>query len=294
MYNSSWSKRFYGILSVLGFFQDVWAEPFVEEVEDVLVEQIENQQREEDAELSRPESVPLGQIQAAWDKASPGAGVYTISYQPDRIIRLKTRPFVTTTIVLPEWEKIKDILIGDDELFLSEKKEDNIVSLLSKSEGCDTSLTIIGQSGNVYGFYVRSDGIHSLHVPDLVVYVKSYLSRDSKNFFSKKQLIIGSPDYIDNLPFSPDNLTFSFEMSARDKESQNIAPEFVYSDGIWTWLDFESRWNTLSLPVVYQIIDGVDTPVNTRIVGTKIIVQGSGPLTLKSGQKIVCITPVKG
>lgn len=301
---SRWIEGFFLILIILGFFQVSLAEPFLEEIEDKTLEQIENQQKGEYAELSRSESLPLGQIQEVWDEASPNAGVYKASYDPNHIIRIKTRPFVTTTIVLPEWEEVKDISIGDDEFFLTDKKGDNIVSLMSKSEGCDTSLTIIGKKGDVYAFYIRSEGIHSIHIPDIVVYVKSNLSRHKRidiNFLpkdlekplTKKDPSDPSPDYMETLPFSPESITFSFEMTAQDIESQSIAPEFVYSDGIWTWLDYRERWNKVMLPAVYQVIDGVDTPVNTRVVGTKIIVHGAGSLTLKSGQRIVCITPLK-
>ena len=78
-------------------------------------------------------------------------------------------------------------------------------------------------------------------------------------------------------------------MFQKDQASRSIAPERVYSDGIWTWLDYGKTWDIKPLPAVYQRIDGVDTPVNTRIEGSKIIVHGLPPLTLKSGQKVICI-----
>ena len=300
MYYLRWIKRFFIILMASNFFQNAFAEPLLEEVDDNTVEQIEDQQRGEYAELERPESVPLGQIQDEWDTASPKAGIYTTTYLHDHVIRLKTRPFMTTTIVLPEWEEINDISIGDDDLFLVEKKGDNIVALMSKSEGCDTSLTIIGKSRNIYAFYIRSEGIHSAHIPDIVVYVQSTFLRHKlkhpkklSKTLAKNDLKDAPDDYMEVVPFLPENVTFLFEMSALDGESRSIAPESVYSDGIWTWLDFKTRWNIITLPAVYLAVDGVDTPVNTRVVGTKIIVHGTGPLTLKSGQKVVCITPLK-
>ncbi|HQS83531.1 MAG: hypothetical protein B7Y25_01285 [Alphaproteobacteria bacterium 16-39-46] len=237
--------------------------------------------------LRRPDTLSLGHIQDVWTTAPPCAGIYKIDYQKDHVIRLKTRPFMTTTIVLPEWEEISDIFLGDDHLFIVEKKNAYMVCVLAKEEGCDTSLTLIGKSGNIYPFYVRSEGIHSSQVPDIVVYVekKGMRERILEEVSGRKE----EADYLQTVPFSIENLTFLFEMFQKDFASQEIAPVRVYSDGIWTWLDYGNTWDKKPFPAVYQRIDGVDTPVNTRVEGSKIIVHGLPPLTLKSGQKVICI-----
>ena len=272
-----------------------------EQVIDTIVDQVESGQHGNYGELGRPESIPLGQIQEAWSTAESQAGVYNVNFEPNHIIRLKSRAYATTTIVLPEWEVIEDISIGDNELFLGEKKTKNIASLMPKGEGCDTTLTIIGNLGNVYAFYVRAESVHSKNIPDVVVYVQG--SPPKKRVFpvlNEKDPSLGesilrdsSKDYIKQVPFASENITFEFEMSAKDEDSISIAPQKVYSDGIWTWLDYGEAWDKVTLPAVYQIVDSVDTPVNTRVKDSKIIVHGTGPLTLKSGQKIVCITPLK-
>lgn len=276
-----------------------------EVLEDLPLEFLENQGESAGESLERPESVPLGQVQTAWDKASPTAGVYVVEFKPEQVIKIKTRPFMVSTIVLPDWEEIEEILLGDDHLFLVEKKSAHLVSILPRKEECDTSMTVIGASGTVYGFYIRSEPILSIHVPDVIIHVKAVPSvasvrnqrkhADPKTTKSKSFPVAhekSAGDFLEALPLSLDDLSFAFEMSAKDTESMSIAPLHVYSDGLWIWLDYGHKWNKSTLPSVYRKVDGVDTPINTRIKGTKIIVQGFGPLTLKSGKKVVCIEPM--
>ncbi len=269
-----------------------------------VVDQVLAQQNGDYGTLERPEAGPLGQIQEAWNAAEPNAGVYSVNFEPQHIIRLKSRIFTTTSIIFPKWEEIEDISLGDTEAFLAEKKTKNIVSIMPKGEGCDTTLTIIGKSGTVYAFYIRAEGVHSKNVTDVVVYVQGAFpvfqkkrtvlvqNKNGPELGDMKDFTNHTPgDYINTISFAPENITFSFEMSAKNPESIEIAPQKVYSDGIWTWLDYEDTWDRITLPAVYRIVDGVDTPVNTRIKDSKIIVHGTAPLTLKSGQKVVCIMP---
>ena len=125
---------------------------------------------------------------------------------------------------------------------------------------------------------------------------KTLLTKNEKGLSLGKMMNnfhITDADYIKEIPFASENMTLAFEMSAKELESIAIAPQKVYSDGIWTWLDYEHTWDAIMFPAVYRVVDGVDTPVNTRIKDSKIIVHGTPPLTLKSGQKVVCIMPIR-
>ena len=44
--------------------------------------------------------------------------------------------------------------------------------------------------------------------------------------------------------------------------------------------------------MVYRVVDGVDTPVNTRTKGHMLIAESSGAFTLRNGQRVVCVRPV--
>ena len=290
------------LTAMIGFVESLRAE-LPEHVALHVADQVDSQQNGNYGMLERPESISLGQIQEAWNTAEPNAGVYSLNFDPTHVIRLKTRTFTTTSIILPDWEEILDLSLGDNDAFLAEKKTKNIVAIMPRGEGCDTTLTIIGQSGNVYAFYIRAEGVHSKSLPDILVHVqgscpqkKTLLTKNEKGLSLGKMMNnfhITDADYIKEIPFASENMTLAFEMSAKELESIAIAPQKVYSDGIWTWLDYEHTWDAIMFPAVYRVVDGVDTPVNTRIKDSKIIVHGTPPLTLKSGQKVVCIMPIR-
>jgi hypothetical protein len=96
-----------------------------------------------------------------------------------------------------------------------------------------------------------------------------------------------SPDFVKGIGFDPAKLRFDFSMSG----DRTIAPKRVFSDGIFTFFDFGERWTSTDLPAVYRVVDGVDTPVNTRIRGTMLIAEASGAFTLRNGQRTVCVRP---
>jgi hypothetical protein len=56
-------------------------------------------------------------------------------------------------------------------------------------------------------------------------------------------------------------------------------------DGIFTFFDFGDRWDSADLPAVYRVVDGVDTPVNTRIKGTMLIAEASGAFSCETGSE---------
>ncbi len=66
---------------------------------------------------------------------------------------------------------------------------------------------------------------------------------------------------------------------------KSIAPDRVYSDGVFTYFDYGNRWNESDLPAVYRVVDGVDTPVNTRTKGVLLIAESAGAFTLRNGQR---------
>jgi ComB9 competence protein len=255
--------------------------------------------------------MPLGQIQHAWDSADAKAGVYSVDYTADRVMRVRVRQFMPTTIVLPSWETFSaDPLVGDSFAFEAGWAAPNKLAVRAKQIGSDTAITLFGDSGNVYAFYVRAEGANSVNVPDLIVYVRatmpmSVISRMVKQASSEKisaetakplpsiarreKNVTGelSPDFVKGMGFDPTNLRFDFSMSG----DRSIAPARVFTDGIFTFFDFGERWDTSDLPAVYRVVDGVDTPVNTRVKGTMLVAESSGAFTLRNGQRTVCVRP---
>ncbi len=263
--------------------------------------------------MDRDPSLPLGEVQRAWDTAPATSGIYNVAYHPDKVIKLRVRQSMTTTIVLPEWEEIGDIYLGDNVVFNAEKTRPNILIARVVFIGADTNLTVVGRtSGHIYTFYLRAIGIDAPDVPDVTVKVlaarPAALTAPLASVETAPEPTVTAegtgataatgyertagkgledPDYLEEIPFDPAALRFDFSMSGE----KSIAPERVFSDGIFTYFDYGDRWDRTDLPAVYRVVDGVDTPTNVRYKGSMVIVEAAGAFTLRNGQRVVCVRP---
>lgn len=251
---------------------------------------VEAQVRGQYPALNRQESLPLGAIQHAWDDAGTDAGVYQVQYNPREVIRLLTREFMTTTIIFPAWENIVEEVVGDKSVYQIKKPKPNIVVIIpNEFVGVDSSITLVGESGHVYAFYVRSEGYNSENISDIAVHIRvpapKFEPRNSNALLSSE--LKEKTDYLEAVSFDPALLNFDFDMAG----DQSIAPERVYSDGLRTWFDYGSKMGSKTLPVIYAIIDEVDTPINVSREGTRLVAQATGAFTLKIGKKLTCVRP---
>jgi type IV secretory pathway VirB9-like protein len=266
--------------------------------------------------MARGESLPLGQIQRAWDNAPENAGVQVFRYAPDKVMRLRAREYMTTTIILPSWETVEKAELADDFVFEAGQPRPNIVDLRPKHVGGDSTLTLFGESGNVYAFYVRAEGYNSVNISDVIVHVRAEMPLEMMARMAAVQrtdalggetrglpggvekaairsardrAITGEkdPDFLKPINFDPTKLRYDFSMTG----DKSIAPERVSTDGHFTWFDYGARWDTSDLPAVYRVVDGIDTPINTRIMGTALVAEVSGAFTLRNGQRVVCVRP---
>lgn len=267
--------------------------------------------------MERSGSYSLGALQKAWDSPYNSAGqmapgVMRYSWRPDFIMAVRTREYMVTTINLPSWEQITNIIVGDPVVFDAKRIKANIIAVRPNHAGADTNVTAIGGSGNVYSFYVRSEGWNSDQVSDITVYVDANRPATVSGGSTVNDMIssvsmdssVGNglsgtgkpgpvaPDYVREIAFKPENMRFDMRILAPSMDDAEIAPERVYNDGIWTYFDFGSKADSVRRPVVYQLVDGVDTMVNTRTAGPTgnvLIAESIGDFTLRNGNRIVCV-----
>ncbi len=263
---------------------------FVKETPD----QADQSHSRQESRLARP--YELGAIQKAWDQAGQSAGAYSVTYSQQEVIRLKLREFMVTTVVLPSWEKIADILVGDASAFEATRVADHIFLLKPKEfVGVDSNVTVTGASGLVYTFYVRSEGYNTRTLPHLRVHVhvpgavpQSFALSQGRHASSSSTDSLPLPeDYPQSLPPRLDRLNFQWSMAG----DSSIAPQQVFSDGLRTWFNFGHRLEEQDLPIILRVMDGVDTPVNTRIEGNLVIAESVGVFTLRNGKRVVCVYP---
>ena len=257
--------------------------------------------------VNRP-SLPLGQLQKAWNDATPapgqiGPGVLRVPYRPNRAIVVRTREFMTTVVYLSPWETIDNWYLGDDIAFKASfnPARPNVIRVRPVYAGADTDLVAITASGRVVTFYLRSEGFNTPEVTDLTVFVDMPALPSPAELVEVAQLEPpppvtpsgAAPDYLRRIPFDINELRFGdYRIRVARSEDRQIAPERVFHDGLYTYIDFGDKADVMVRPVVHQVIDEIDTPVNTNTAGPEgniLVVQAVGNFTLRAGAQVVCI-----
>ena len=287
-------------------------------------------------EMQRP-SLPLGQIQNAWNDAVPAPGqaqpgVLRVAWRPDRVIQVRTRDFMVTLIHLSPWETVRDFYLGDETTFEVgfHAGRPNVLRLRQKHPGADSNLAVITESGRLVSFYIRSEGWNSHDVSDLAVLVETppppgipasagrgALPADAAAAVAAAVAAQAAPavaaqalavstdtaapipakpageDYLRRIDFDLASLRWTdFEIEVPTADDAAIAPERVFHDGLFTFFDFGQRADSMERPVVHLVVDGIDSPVNTRTGGRHgsiLIAEAVGDFTLRAGPRVVCV-----
>ena len=239
----------------------------------------------------------LNMIQKAFDKSGPRDNTVHFKYSPDATYKLRLREFMNTTIVLPKGEQIKSFSLGEETNFtfvpLSNDDEEltNLAQVFPEYPGADTNLTIVGRTGRVYSFYLRSDSVRSPHLPHLVAYVNDldFVASHETPVQPEKQFE-ADPEYLRELGLvNPDELEMDYVFINGD---MTLAPIRVFSDGYMTYFQFgkENLDRVQRLPTIYRVVDGYDSPANTRVVGGTLVADTiSDKWTLRNGESHLCV-----
>lgn len=264
---------------------------------------IEQESHGEFPAMTRSPSLPLGTLQRSWDRPAAAngqtaPGVIHYLWQSDFVMGMRTRDFMVTTVILPAWEKITEYYVGDPVVFEIKKVKGNVFAIRSRNAGADSNLALLGASGNIYNFYVRSEAWNSSQVSDLTVYVDAPREDgDGDSEPSPERAAQGAtpaslPDYVRKIVKRPEDIRFDMKLYAQHSSDADIAPLRVFEDGLFTYFDFGDRADTTTRPIVHQIVDGVDSVVNTRTTGPHgsiLVAEAIGDFTLRSGNRIVCV-----
>lgn len=279
---------------------------------------------------SAPQSAPnramltdlkLQAVQKAFDKSSPRDSIRVCQYDPLQTCKIRVREFMRTQIVLPEGEQIATFDLGDFHNFHFVAMATacdgpglvcppdagalaRVGSLRVKMPGADTSLTLLGTSGRVYNFYVRADSVESPHIPHLVVYVddagelvKQIASAVAASSETEAEVTVSPAkpvpadgEYLRSLgDVDPTSLDYDYSLYDGPRE---LRPLRVFDDGRWTYFQYakENFDRAETVPVVYAVVDGYDTPVNSRVVNGTIIAESVHTgWTIRAGEKHLCV-----
>ena len=262
-------------------------------------------------------------VQSAWDNPTANMadgslkpGYAQLTWTKGSMLPVKLRNGMTTLITLPNGEKIADAVVGNDGLFsIQTAKGSNTMYITPAvdNQGSDTNLIVTGESGNVYTFYLRSEPSNSSDITysqvDVILDGNGALvtSSGAVNANSGSASIFSAPssssntvgvdgeDYgwIKSMKIDPSEFRFDLDIFVPNPDDYVIAPERVWRDQIFTYIDFGDKVISMTQrPVVSLLIEGGESPVGFRTDGEDgrlLIVEAVGDMVLRSGQRIVCI-----
>lgn len=262
----------------------------------------------------------LDAVQEAFNTSSEKDNIKACAQSNTAICKLRLRERMPAVMTFNE--DVRSFVLGDglNFAFSSVDGSRNIYKLEGYYPGADTNLTIVGESGLIYSFYVRIDSIASTFVSDFVINVSgnsNVISASKKALIQQRKENASNPkrfsdeaslkvkaaqikiakeatkkaiDYLDTKPnVKVEHLNFNFELINGDKA---LMPKSVFDDGLWTYWQYGNKnLNTIDrLPVPYAVVDGHDMPVNSRIEGGYLITEGvSQKWTLRSGERYACV-----
>ena len=275
----------------------------------------------------------LGLQQKAWNNplAHMGAGQTKPGYSkynwtPDTVLPVRIREGMMTLINLPSWELIEKVHIGAPESFGGEIVAPNSMLVYADPSyiGVDSNMIMFGRSGNRYVFYLRSETFNTDKITQSVVDVlvgprwtpvanggqlrdgdgaSSMASMPSLNMMGTNSVgtkgntttlqAAAGDDWGNTIPVDPEGLKFDLDMFLPNPDDVDIAPDNVWRDNIFTYIDLGPKALTMTQrPVVSLLVQDTEVPVGFRTRGANsrlIVVEAIGDLVLRNGQKIICI-----
>lgn len=270
----------------------------------------------------------LGMVQSAWLDPLQNLGegqskpAYSRYYwSPDLVLPIRLREGMMTLVNFPEWEMIEDIFIGDSASFDGQISGPNTLLMYPRSGakvGVDTNVIIFGRSGNKYVFYVKSEGVNTERLTNSIIDIdvidgqgatkasgstgllggggsSSHLNASSgghsvdSRFLKRYQ----HEDWIKSIPMDVSKFRFDIEVYVPNPEDVAIAPERVWRDDIFTYIDLgEKALTMVQRPIVTILIERIETPVSFRTKGPNnrlIIVEGVGDMVMRNGKRVICL-----
>lgn len=264
-------------------------------------------------------------------QSKPGYSKYT--WTPDVVLPIRLREGMMTLINLPTWELIEKVHIGSPESFGGEIAAPNSLLVYADPSylGVDSNMIIFGRSGNRYVFYLRSETYNTEKITQSVVDVlvgpkytpienggklgnfngatttaagSGSLSAGAPNWSGSRgngqnpQLGLntastGPKDWLKNIPVDPESFHFDIDMYLPNPSDVDIAPDNVWRDNIFTYIDLGPKALTMTQrPIVNLVVQDAEVPVGFRTSGPNsrlIVVEGIGDMVLRNGKKLICL-----
>ncbi len=263
-------------------------------------------------------------LQPAWENPTQNMGdgqtqpgYAKMDYAPGKILKIRLREGMVTVINLPAWESIKDSYVGDQNFFIGSPISKNtlMLSVNGDKAGADTNMIVFGASGNKYAFYIQSEPINTETITHSIVDINvpnsyrnggslpggnalaahSMMGGATFNKGSSSKSAMDAEDYgwIKSIPVDPTEFRFDLDIFVPNPDDYIIAPDRVWRDQVFTYIDFGDKALAMTQrPVVSILVEGGEAPVGFRTDGPNgrlMIVEAVGDMVLRNGQRLVCI-----
>ena len=263
--------------------------------------------------------------QTAWNNpnanmatGSTKPGFAQMSWSKGTVLPIRLRSGMVTMITLPKGEQIEDAMIGNKEMFdidATQGTNTMFITPMQTVQGGDTNMIVSGKSGNQYIFYLRAEPTNSSEITYSQVEIvtdgnapisngtnvaatpnggmSSIFKKSTKT--SSNTVGVDGEDYgwIKSMKIDPSEFRFDLDIFVPNPDDYVIAPERVWRDRIFTYIDFGDKVIAMTQrPVVSLLVEGGESPVGFRTDGEDgrlLIVEAVGDMVLRSGQRIVCI-----
>ncbi len=274
----------------------------------------------------------LGMAQTAWLDPLQNLGegqsrpAYSKYYwSPDLVLPIRLREGMLTLINFPAWEMVEDVFIGDNATFDGQISGPNTVLLYPRkgaNVGVDTNVIIFGRSGNRYVFYVKSEAFNTERLTNSIIDIEvigdennnggklsgmgSTLRAGNKGGTTSggksadatyTRRFLGE-NWLKEIPLDPEKFRFDIEVYVPNPEDVVIAPERVWRDDIFTYIDFGNKaLNMNQRPIATMLVERLEVPVGFRTKGPNgrlMIVEGIGDIVLRNGKRIICLKLRRG
>lgn len=267
----------------------------------------------------------LGMMQSAWKDPMQHMGEgqtrpgYTKYYwTPELVLPVRVREGMYTLINFPAWEILENVYLGDAQSFNAEIQGPTSLMVYPEASqfvGVDTNMIVFGRSGNKYVFYVQSETVNTDRITNAIIDIEvvnkkqdatgsavvgggghinaNTYAQDGTSVDATYTRNLQKEDWIEKIPVDPTKFRFDIEVYVPNPDDIIIAPERVWRDNIFTYIDLgEKALTAVQRPIVTLIVERSETPVGFRAAGPNnrlIIVEGMGDMVLRSGKRIVCL-----
>ena len=213
---------------------------------------------------------PLGMQQKAWTdplqhlgegQTRPGYSKYY--WNSGLVLPIRLREGMITLMNFPKWELIEEVFFGDTVTFFGEIAAPNGLLIFPKQPGADTNLIVFGRSGNRYVFYLRSETYNTERITHSIVDIlvedesggsslkaggksgsfgrTSSSSKGMRPVTGLHTSSTGPDDWMETISLDPTKFKFDLDIYIPNPEDAEIAPERVWRDDIFTYIDFGKK-----------------------------------------------------